>query len=328
MAFRSSIETRRALCPRSGVLALVLLGLLLSLLLSACPAAAGPREDADAALRRGVELRREGKDADALEMFQRALSLSPSPRARAQVALAEQALSLWTAAERDLAMALAAQDDPWIRQNREALEGAARVVASKLAWVVVDANVPDPEVYMNGAPTSVGDAGRVRVVAGLVTIEARAAGHERASRTLHIAPESTTTVKLVLDAVAPSNVATSRDEPSPTPNDTSGQTQRAAGWILTGVGAVAIGGGAIFGLRAIAKKDERDADCVGGCSQIGVDADRAGRTAGLVSTLAIVGGVAAAGAGLWFVLSAPSSGAATRVGVRTSGTALYVAGTF
>ena len=288
MAFRSSIETWRALCPRSGGLALVLLGVLLSVR----PAAASPREDADAALRRGVELRREGKDADALEMFQRALSLSPSPRARAQVALAEQALSLWTAAERDLAMALAARDDPWIRQNREALEGAARVVA------------------------------------GLVTIEARASGHEPASRTLHIAPESTTTVTLVLDAIAPGNVATSREEPSPTPSGVSGQTQRAAGWILTGVGAVAIGGGAIFGLRAIAKKDERDADCVGGCSQIGVDADRAGRTAGLVSTLAIAGGVVAAGAGLWFVLSAPSSGAATRVGVRTSGTALYVAGTF
>jgi len=299
---------------------------MLAALVFARPASAGPREDADAALRRGVELRREGKDAEALEVFQQALSLAPSPRARAQVALAEQALSLWTSAERDLALALSAADDPWIKQNRDALERAAQVVASKLAWVTIDTNVSQPEVYVNGAPAPVGAGGRVRVVAGLVTIEVRAAGHEAASRTLRITPESTTRVSLALEESAARAAPTGPNASADSTGDPS--MQRTTGWILTGVGIAAIGGGTFFGLRAVSKKDERDDDCIDGCSQRGVDADRAGRTAGLVSTIAIIGGAAAAGAGLWFVLSAPSSAQKSQVGVRTSGTWLGVAGTF
>lgn len=323
MASRSSTEKRStALVRRAmhGIVVLAALGFVR-------PALAGPREDADAALRRGVELRREGKDAEALEVFQQALSLVPSARARAQVALAEQALSLWTAAERDLALALAARDDPWIRQHREALEGAARVVASKLAWVTLDVNVRDPEVYVNGAPAPVGEGGRVRVVAGLVNIEVRAPGLEPASRSLRIAPESTTVVSLVLEKSA-ERMQPFGPSSAPLAGEPTASTQRTAGWILTGIGVVAVGGGTFYGLRAISKKDERDADCIDGCSQAGVDADRAGRTAGLVSTIAIVGGLAATAAGVWFVVSAPSAGRASSIGVRTTGTSVSVAGTF
>ena len=78
------------------------------------------------------------------------------------------------------------------------------------------------------------------------------------------------------------------------------------------------------------KKDERDEDCAGGCSRIGVDADRAGRAAGLVSTIATLGGVAAGVAGIWLVLSTPDTPAVKigRLRVRALGPYVSVAGSF
>jgi hypothetical protein len=319
MAFRSSIDRPVRMKQATGVL------ILLAALGSSPVAHAGPREDADAALHRGVVLRREGKDAEALDAFQRALSLAPSARARAQVALAEQALALWIAAERDLALALSERDDAWIKQNREPLEGAARVVASKLAWAVVDVKAPHPEIFVNGSPTPTGADGRVRVVAGVVTIEVRAEGYDPASTSLRIPPETTATISLELEPTM-----RRRDSSSPPPGpprESSTGSQRTTGWILTGVGAVGIGIGTAFGLRAMSKKDERDSDCVGGCSRVGVDADRAGRSAALVSTIAMLGGVAVAGAGVWFILRAPSSSPAS-IGVQTNGSSIHLSGSF
>lgn len=299
---------------------------LLAALGSSHAAHAGPREDADAALQRGVALRREGKDAEALDAFQQALALAPSARARAQVALAEQALALWIAAERDLGLALAEKDEPWIKQNREPLERAARLVASKLAWATVDVKVPTPEVFVNGSPAPLGADGRVRVVAGVVTIEVRADGYQPASSSLRIAPETTAKVAFELEP-SPRSAKPSADL-SRDPADSSSSAQRTSGWILTGIGVVGLGIGTAFGLRAMSKKDERDTDCAAGCSQVGVDADRAGRSAGLVSTIAMLGGIAATGAGVWFVLSARSSSPASQIGVHAAGSSISVSGSF
>jgi Flp pilus assembly protein TadD len=57
------------------------------LLLSAA-AIAGPKDDADQAIARGIAFRRQGDDAAALKEFQRAQEVSPTPRATAQVGLA------------------------------------------------------------------------------------------------------------------------------------------------------------------------------------------------------------------------------------------------
>src|SRR6185312_3741828 len=65
-------------------------------------AAPARADDPDALIDQGLELREHGKDADALALFERAYSASPTPRAKAQIALAEQALGRWAAAEKDL----------------------------------------------------------------------------------------------------------------------------------------------------------------------------------------------------------------------------------
>jgi hypothetical protein len=321
MAFRSSTERRRA------ALALAL-GVGLALSLEGAARAGEP--DAEEDLRRGVVLRREGKDAEALQAFERALATSPSPRARAQVALAEQALALWLLAERDLVLALAEPDNAWIRQNREALERAARVVAGKLAWIVVEPVGPGGTVWVNGIASSPGPDGRIRVVAGQVGIEVRYEGRAPVSRTVQVAPETTAKVAIEAGALVSPRAKDPGAPRSPDERRAEGGSLRTTGWVLAGVGVLGVGVGGYFGLRAMSKKDERDADCQSGCTQVGVDADRAGRTAALVSTLALAAGVVATSAGIYLVVTSPSpdSGRAASVGIGASGTSLQLRGTF
>ncbi len=94
-------------------------------------------DDVDAIISRGVELSRQGRDADALLEFQRAVRLRDTPRARAQTALAEQALGLWVAAEADLLDALVHKNDPWIEKNRATLGAALVTIQSHLGSLEV-----------------------------------------------------------------------------------------------------------------------------------------------------------------------------------------------
>lgn len=306
MAFRSSTSA---------------LAVALAIFATAAPAVAGPEDEE--LLKRGVALRREGKDAEALEIFQRVVEKAPSARARAQLALAEQALALWLAAERDLGLALAEPNDPWVAQNKDALERAARVIGGKLAWVKVTSNVPTAQVLVNGTAATVAPDGRVRVVAGQVTIELRADDHTPSQRAILVAPETTAAVTLELTprpkATAPAKpVAPPPAPPPPPPAEPPSTAQRTVGYSLVGLGVVGLGVGAFFGVTAMNKKTERDDACVGGCTQAGVDADRAGRTSGLVSTIAVGAGAVGLAAGIYLVLSAPSQkrgGVALRPGL-------------
>jgi len=215
---------------------------------------------------------------------------------------------MWFEAEEDLARALAAEGDTWIKRNRETLERAARLVATKLGWVTVRSNVPSATLLVGGRQLGTlasHGLGRARVVAGQTTIELRADGRAPLSKSVLLVPETETTVTMNFpdrDAVPASRVVLS---PNGREAGSSSSTQRTVGWAMTGSGVVAIGIGVAFGARAIALKSERDTDCRAGCSQVGVDADRSGRTSGLVSTIAVLSGVAVGGIGAIVVLSAP-----------------------
>jgi hypothetical protein len=71
-------------------------------------------QDADVLIKPGVELRREGKDQVALEEFRPAFDVAPTPRALAQIALAEEALGRWIDAEAHIGKARG-RAGPWIR---------------------------------------------------------------------------------------------------------------------------------------------------------------------------------------------------------------------
>src|SRR5258708_34500686 len=91
---------------------------------------------ADLAIAHGVSLRREHRDTEALAEFRRAYAEAPTPRALAQIGLAEAALEQWVTAEVDLQRALAS-DDPWIAKHRQVLRLALNEIDAHLATLEV-----------------------------------------------------------------------------------------------------------------------------------------------------------------------------------------------
>jgi PEGA domain len=145
----------------------------------------------DALIANGVALRKEGRDIEALAVFRRAYAVHPSPRALAQIALANQALAHWPDAEQGLMDAMRASDDEWITRNRAYLEQSLSAVQAHLASLEVESNVAGAEFYVAGELL-----GRLpldhplRVSEGDVTLEVRAAGYSPLVRTLHVEAKS------------------------------------------------------------------------------------------------------------------------------------------
>src|SRR6185437_14986654 len=141
-------------------------------------AAPARADDPDALIDQGLELREHGKDADALALFERAYSASPTPRAKAQIALAEQALGRWAAAEKDLVAALASSGDPWIVKYKDALDGALATVRTHLGDLILNGGIAGAEVKVDGEKAAVLPAsGPLRLVVGTHTLEVRADGY-------------------------------------------------------------------------------------------------------------------------------------------------------
>jgi tetratricopeptide (TPR) repeat protein len=190
-------------------------------------------EDAEALVTRGLELRLQGKDGQALELFRRADQIAPSPRTRAQVALAEQALGIWVAAEGHLAAALAAKDDAWIEKNRVALSAALEIVRQHLGQLEVLGGAPGAEVYVDGARIGVLPMSAPwRVEVGRRSLEVRAPGYHSASRTTEIVAGGTTreTIGLVKEDAAAARPAGAGGVMQPD----GGAVQRTLGWAAVG----------------------------------------------------------------------------------------------
>ena len=195
-------------------------------------------------VQRGLELRRRGEDAEALRAFEQAYEARPSPRVRAQIALAHQALGMWIEAETGLLDALDAKDDVWITRNRSPLETALASVQRHLAWLEVTVNVPDAQILANGVVLRVVPGNASRVVAGVVVLEVRADGYEPVQRRLEIAAsgrarEVVTLARVVVAAPSPSATAPSerpsqRDAVASAP---SSDARRTVAWLTAG-GAV------------------------------------------------------------------------------------------
>ena len=101
------------------------------------PARADEAKDVAKIVQRGIDLRKDGRDAEALAEFQRAAKIEESPRITAQIALAEQALGIWLDAHRDLLAALEHSDDSWIRKNQLTLDKSREIIESNLGRVEV-----------------------------------------------------------------------------------------------------------------------------------------------------------------------------------------------
>lgn len=263
--------------------------------------------EAQVLIDQGVALRTEGKERAALDHFRRAFALSPSPRARGQMGLAEKSLRLYVESAASLEAALAATDDPWVVRNREALELAQQIVFKQLSTLLVRANVP-AELWLNGEKlTDLPMPNRLRVLAGKARLEIRAPGHQTAKleRTLIAGEHALISVSL-LPVVAPHPPLA-----PPPPIPVSGPPETPpdlAPWMygsfaLAGVG---LGIGTGLAIYALDRKGARDAICPDATrcpTEEGVALDGSARDAANGATAAfVVGGVSLAAAAVLLIL--------------------------
>jgi hypothetical protein len=259
-----------------GTGSIVALGVALALALTATASPARAATDAAEAERlmaEGIALRQASKDTEALADFARAFELSHDPKARAQMALAEQALGQWDLAEAHLEEALAV-DTPWIAKHRTDLSGALVDIRSHLGTLEVLGGATGAEVRVNGQVVGrMPLAKPLRVPAGTFALEVRAPGFVPVARNVTVAPGGLAreTIALARDeawrapaaatpepvAAAPAVVvATPAPEPAGAPS-----WRRPAAWASAGGAAVALAVSIVFTTRVYSYADKFNASC-------------------------------------------------------------------
>jgi hypothetical protein len=230
---------------------------------------AGDPAEVEAIVKRGVELRRQGRDADALAEFQKAAKLEDSPRIAAQLALAEQALGLWAEAHGHLAHALERPGDAWIAKNRPILDQSLTTIETHLGRIDVWGSPDGAEVFIDGKGIGKLPSASAWTLAGRVELRASAPGRIDVQRTVEISPGARAREHVELRTQSPRLEALATPtEPGTAPGADLGHTPVVAGssasstssenaavtdeskpllhqwWFWTLVGAAAVGVGA------------------------------------------------------------------------------------
>jgi tetratricopeptide (TPR) repeat protein len=267
----------------------------------------------------GIALREQGRDAEALALFEQAYAQAPSPRTLAQIALAEQALERLVEAEAHLAEALGAEGDAFVRRNRALLEQALTEIRRGIGDLAVVGNVEGAEVVIGDDALGVLPLDApLRVVAGSVALTVRAPGYVPFETVVTVPGGGAASVTATLTPIAPPEP---EDPAAPEPRSALSARDGGAGWALplgaalAGVGAVGLGVG--VGLMVVrednAQLRQRCSDVDPACRaayQTALDAE-AGGIAGFV----LGGALAAAGATV-LVLEATGALGADGVGAR------------
>ena len=291
------------------------------------PASASARQpdQAEELIRQGVELRKSGNDDKALEAFRASFQLQPTPRAQAQIALAEQALGLWADAERDLKEALRATTDPWVSKNAKALSGAMATVEQhlgslQLLGTPVGAVVKIDERVVGKLPFEQ----PIRVTAGEVLVSVSSDGYfeidrritvsvgrlVRESIALHPHPRASTSPEAsagdTRSRPADNHLTAIKAAPTTSPESTAAQSTDSSHRFSTaqrlGIGALVLaaataGVGGYFVSQAMSKNKASSADCDGDrCGMDGKKLRLEALTAGDRATIAFAAaGVLVAG---------------------------------
>jgi len=183
----------------------------------------------------------------------------------AQIGMAEQALGLWVAAEKDLREGLAQENDPWIKRNRAALEDALGFIGGHLANLDVWGPPEGAEIFPGGdllgtAPLP----GPLRVPVGNPELMVKATGFAPVRRPLDVKPganvrEHVTLRALALEAPPPPAPEAAAVKAPPTESEAAQDAPDDSSvfgrwWFWTAVGVVAVGAG--VGTYLLLHKDD------------------------------------------------------------------------
>jgi hypothetical protein len=192
---------------------------------------------------KGIEARKAGDDARALELFQRAEKQEPdSARVRVHLAATYQALGEWESADRYLTLALNDSADPYVQANQGILSSARRTIDAHIGTLEISGGPPGTEIWLNGR--SIGTLPiqkKLRMQSGSYTLEARLNGYYPLSRNVTLSGGALVRESLQLGReiqASPASVPVARDASAP--SDTRWLT-----WTFAGLTAVAGGATAV-----------------------------------------------------------------------------------
>ncbi len=205
-------------------------------------------QDTRAAIERGIELREQNRDEEALAVFQAAYAQDPSAELLAQIALAEAAVGRWMAADLHLRQALQATTDPWIQSRRAQLEPVLETFAQHLGSLELVGGVQGAEVRVNGEVVAqMPLSGPLRIPAGVSTVEVEAPGYYRFAREVQVSAGGMAReeVRLVPEAAVAGDPGTRGASPGePIETELHLSPMLVAATVVTGVGLL---GAAVLG---------------------------------------------------------------------------------
>lgn len=287
--------------------------LLSSLLLATLLVASAARAQEPTAaelLEHGVALREDGRDEEALAIFERAYEAEPTAQALAQIALAEQALGRLVDAEEHLSRALEDHEDRFVRRNRPLLEQALAEIGDELTTLTITCDVDGAQLIVDGRDRgALPLAAPLRAQAGTVHVEIHAPGYRVYTREVIVSADRAVSLGAVLDpepAAVDAPPPPPVEEPPPvrTPNDdaTAWRLPLGIGLASAGVVAFAIGGGLMAwredNARARLTCSDTEPDCRARY-QTAYDAETAGITTFVIGGLFVLAG---AGILVWDLL--------------------------
>lgn len=289
---------------------------------------ASDRSVAVTLFRDGKDLAARGNTTEACAKFIQSHRLDPKLGSLLHVATCHEiqgrTTSAWLAYTEAAALATRAKQDDRAKLAREKV----RALEPLLAKVIVTATgvVPGQEVKLDGTLVGEGTLGAaVPVDPGEHQVTATAPSRKMWSTTVTVARgPSTVTVSvppLLADEPPPPSPVSS-DPQAAEPNgdrveaDVSSAAPRTIGWVLIATSAVAAGVGTGFGLRAASQSSDANAVCPGRTCPTaeGVKMHDDAKVSALLSTVAFGVGIAAAGTGLYLLLSSKSSSPVSNTG--------------
>lgn len=298
-------------------------------------AAQTPTASEDARIAEALELRGQQRDAEALTLLTSVWEETRSPRSRAQMARAEQALGRWLDAHQHMSEALASEGDPWIAARRGSLEEERERIRAHLGRLEVLGGVPGATLRVDGREVgSLPLDEALWVNTGTVQIELQAPGYLTAQRSVAITAGGTAreTVTLVPMRAVPATAPVVVPVTIPPAMVTAEAPARGAPWTTLGNAAVITGAVLLVGGVVSHVVRERSVESA---AEIGCGYDPSGRLAGpaecagrvatidLATALLVTGYTAGAllvGGGVAALVAAPRAAPRPRAGLRCAPT--------
>jgi hypothetical protein len=193
-------------------------------------------------VQRGIDLRKIGRDIEALAIFEDALLKAPSSvRLKVHLAATHQALGQWVEADRYLSEALRQGDDPYVRRHRPTIERAYEFVGQRLGSLDVVGEPEGAELVLSGR--SIGHlplAAPLRVPIGSYVLEVRKQGYYSVTRPVAIGGGTLLRESVMLGPrAAPALAPALSTEPAASHSDGDTGSPRWLTWTLTGTGLAA-----------------------------------------------------------------------------------------